>query len=324
MKLSTIVVVLALVAAALLANGSLFTVGEAEQVIVTEFGRPVGDPITAAGLHWKTPFIQDVRRFEKRVLRWDGEPREISTREKKFIFIDTMARWRIDSPLTFLQSVGDVENAQQRLDNIIDGVVKDTISSTALIDVVRSTSRTMAVDTDQGIGGSAGSGFEEAAEVVTIGRPKLLQKVTEEAAKRLKALGIELLDVRITRVNFVDKVLQDVYRRMISERQRIAERFRSEGQGERARILGQLEKEQKRITSEAFRDAEKTRGEADAQAARIYADAYSKDPDFYVFVRSLETLETAVADGTTTALLSTKGGLLNLLKDFGSASPPKR
>jgi membrane protease subunit HflC len=324
MRFSAIVVVLAVVAALLLLNGSLFTVGEAEQAIVTEFGRPVGKPITSAGLHWKTPFIQDVRRFEKRVLRWDGEPREISTREKKFIFIDTMARWSIGDPLTFLQAVGDVEAAQQRLDNIIDGVVKDTISSTALIDVVRSTSRAMAVDTAPGGGGAAGGGFEEAAEIVTIGRPKLLEHVTEEAAKRLTPLGIELLDVRITRVNFVDKVLQDVYRRMVSERQRIAERFRSEGQGERARILGQLEKEQKRITSEAFRDAEMTRGAADAQAARIYAEAYSKEPDFYAFVRSLETLETAVADGTTTALLSTKGALLNLLRDPGGAAGAKR
>lgn len=323
MRFSAIVVVLALLAAILLLSGSLFTVGEAEQVIVTEFGRPVGDPITSAGLHWKTPFVQDVRRFEKRVLRWDGEPREISTREKKFIFIDTMARWRIGDPLTFLQAVGDVEAAQQRLDNIIDGVVKDTISSTALIDVVRSTSRVMAVDTEPGAG-KGREGFEEAAENVTVGRPKLLAQVTEEAAKRLTPLGIELLDVRVTRVNFVDKVLQDVYRRMVSERQRIAERFRSEGQGERARILGQLEKEQKRITSEAFRDAEKTRGEADAKAAAIYAEAYSKDPDFYAFVRSLETLEAAVADGTTTALLSTKGGLLNLLRDSGSAPPAKR
>jgi membrane protease subunit HflC len=321
-KLSTIVVVLALLAAALLLNGSLFTVGEAEQVIVTEFGRPVGDPITAAGLHWKTPFVQDVRRFEKRVLRWDGEPREISTREKKFIFIDTMARWRIADPLAFLQSVGNMENAQQRLDNIIDGVVKDTISSTALIDVVRASNRPMADDADAANGGAPGAG--DAATAVTIGRPRLLLQITTEAAKRLTTLGIELLDVRITRLNFVDKVLEDVYRRMISERQRIAERFRSEGQGERARILGQLEKEQKRITSEAFRDAEKTRGEADAQAARIYADAYSKDPDFYAFVRSLETLETAVADGTTTALLSTKGGLLNLLKEPGAVSSPKR
>lgn len=323
MRLYAIVVALVGIVLVLLLSGSLFTVGEAEQVIVTEFGRPVGDPITSAGLHWKTPFVQDVRRFEKRVLRWDGEPREISTREKKFIFIDTMARWRIGDPLTFLQAVGDIEAAQQRLDNIIDGVVKDTISSTALIDVVRSTSRAMAVDTEPGAG-AGGEGFEEAAENVTVGRPKLLAHVTEEAAKRLTPLGIELLDVRVTRVNFVDKVLQDVYRRMVSERQRIAERFRSEGQGERARILGSLEKEQKRITSEAFRDAEKTRGEADAKAAAIYSEAYSKDPDFYAFVRSLETLEAAVADGTTTALLSTKGALFNLLRDSGAVPGAKR
>ncbi len=296
-------------------SGCFYTLAETEQAIVTEFGRPVGAPVVHAGLHFKKPFVQDVRRFEKRVLRWDGEPREISTREKKFIFIDTMARWRIADPLAFLQSVGNLENAQQRLDNIIDGVVKDTISSTALIDVVRASTRPMADDADAASGGA--TSLADATTTVTIGRPRLLLQITTEAAKRLTSLGIELLDVRITRLNFVDKVLEDVYRRMISERQRIAERFRSEGQGERARILGQLEKEQKRISSEAYRDAELTRGEADATAARTYAEAYAQDPDFYAFVKSLETLE-AVADRSTTAVLSTKGELLRLLEESGA------
>jgi len=304
-------------------SGCFYTLAETEQAIVTEFGRPVGAPVVHAGLHFKKPFVQDVRRFEKRVLRWDGEPREISTREKKFIFIDTMARWRIADPLAYLQSVGNIDNAQQRLDNIIDGVVKDTISSTALIDVVRASTRPMADDADAA-GGSAGGApsLEDAATTVTIGRPQLLLRITTEAAKRLTTLGIELLDVRITRLNFVDKVLEDVYRRMISERQRIAERFRSEGQGERARILGQLEKEQKRISSEAYRDAERTRGDADATAARTYAEAYSQDADFYAFVKSLETLEAAVGDRSTTAVLSTKGELLRLLEDSGAARKP--
>jgi len=301
-------------------SGCFYTLAETEQAIVTEFGRPVGAPVVHAGLHFKKPFVQDVRRFEKRVLRWDGEPREISTREKKFIFIDTMARWRIADPLAFLQSVGNLENAQQRLDNIIDGVVKDTISSTALIDVVRASTRPMADDADAASGGA--TTLADATTTVTIGRPRLLLQITTEAAKRLTSLGIELLDVRITRLNFVDKVLEDVYRRMISERQRIAERFRSEGQGERARILGQLEKEQKRISSEAYRDAERTRGDADATAARTYAEAYSQDADFYAFVKSLETLEAAVGDRSTTAVLSTKGELLRLLEDSGAARKP--
>lgn len=297
------------VAGAILLSSSAYTIGEGEQAIVTEFGKPIGAPITEAGLHWKTPFTQDVRRFEKRVLRWDGEPREISTREKKFIFLDTMARWRIADPLLFLQSVGDVANAQQRLDNILDGVVKDTVSSQSLIDVVRATNRKMLVDVDSG-----GGGADETPQSVTVGRSQLLEHVTREAAVRLTQLGIELLDVRITRLNFVDKVLQDVYRRMISERQRIAERFRSEGQGERARILGQLEKEQKRISSEAFRDAEKSRGDADATAARTYADAYTNGADFYAFVKSLETLRLALGDGKTTAVLSSDGELFRLLQ----------
>ncbi len=324
MKAAGILVALLVLAALLVGSGCFYTLAETEQAIVTEFGKPVGGPVVHAGLHWKTPFVQDVRRFEKRVLRWDGEPREISTREKKFIFIDTMARWRIADPLLFLQSVGNLDNAQQRLDNIIDGVVKDTISSTALIDVVRASTRPMVDDADAAGGAaSAAPGLEDAAKPVTIGRPKLLLQITTEAAKRLTSLGIELLDVRITRLNFVDKVLEDVYRRMISERQRIAERFRSEGQGERARILGQLEKEQKRISSEAFRDAEKTRGEADATAARTYAEAYAQDPDFYSFVKSLETLEASVADRSTTAVLSTKGELLRLLEEPGAPRGPK-
>ena len=319
MKAGGIALGLVVLAALLVGSGCFYTLAETEQAIITEFGRPVGAPVLDAGLHFKTPFVQDVRRFEKRVLRWDGEPREISTREKKFIFIDTMARWRIADPLAYLQSVGNIDNAQQRLDNIIDGVVKDTISSTALIDVVRASTRPMADDADAA-GGSAGGApsLEDAATTVTIGRPKLLLQITTEAAKRLTTLGIELLDVRITRLNFVDKVLEDVYRRMISERQRIAERFRSEGQGERARILGQLEKEQKRISSEAYRDAEKTRGEADATAARTYAEAYAQDADFYAFVKSLETLEAAVGDKSTTAVLSTKGELLRLLEEAGA------
>lgn len=313
MKLALLLVAL-LVIGGLVFSTCAYTVGEAEQVIITEFGKPIGGPVTEAGLHWKTPFIQEVRRFEKRVLRWHGEPREISTREKKFIFLDTMARWRIADPLVFLQSVASVDNAKQRLDNIIDGVVKDTVSSNVLIDVVRTSNRTMLLDVD--------TLDEEKPDNVTAGRHDLMAHITKEAAVRLRPLGIEILDVRITRVNFVDKVLQDVYRRMISERQRIAERFRSEGQGERARILGELEREQKRVLSEAFRDAEKTRGDADAAAARTYADAYQRNAEFYSFVKSLETLKGALAGGETTALLSTGGDLLRFLQ--GGAGAPAR
>jgi membrane protease subunit HflC len=307
-KLSLLVVLL-LIVGLIVFSTCTYTVGEWEQVIITEFGKPIGSPITSAGMHWKTPFVQDVRRFEKRVLRWHGEPREISTREKKFIFLDTMARWRIADPLVFLQSAGSIDNAKQRLDNIIDGVVKDTVSSQSLIDVVRTSNREMALDVD-----IADALEGDQPEEVRIGRHDLTARITTEAALRLRPLGVELLDVRITRVNFVDKVLQDVYRRMVSERQRIAESFRSEGQGERARILGELEREQKKILSEAYRDAEGTRGTADATAARIYADAYSQDDGFYGFVKSLETLAKALERGETTALLSTKGELFGLLE----------
>ena len=312
MKLSMLLVLLVVVAGIGFSTCA-YTVSESEQVLVTEFGKVVRGPITAAGLHWKKPFVEDVRRFEKRVLRWHGEPREIPTREKKFIFVDTMARWRIADPIVFLQSVRSVNEAQQRLDNIIDGVVKDTVSSQSLIDVVRASNRVMALDVD--------TTDEEVPQDVTVGRHELMARITREAADRLRSQGIELLDVRITRVNFVEKVLQDVYRRMISERQRIAEQFRSEGQGERARILGELEREQKRVLSEAFRDAEKTRGDADATAARTYAEAYQRTPEFYAFVKSLETLQTSLAGGETTAVLSTGGDLLRLLE---SGAPPAR
>jgi membrane protease subunit HflC len=295
-----------LVVAAVLAAGSCYVVGEREQVIVTEFGRPIGAPITEAGLHWKKPFLQDVRRLDKRVLFWRGEAREISTREKKFIFVDTMARWRIADPLLFLQSVGDARNAQTRLDNIIDGVVKDTVSSQGLIDVVRASGREMAQDVD--------TSQDEAPQKPELGRPELMKRITQEAAIRLAPLGIELLDVRITRVNFVEQVLADVYQRMISERRRIAEQFRSEGLGEKARILGELERDQKTTISEAERDASIQRGTADATAARTYAEAYQKDPAFYAFLKSLETLKTALAGGETTVVLSTDGELLRLLE----------
>lgn len=310
--MTRVLLLVLLVAGAILAAASAYTVSEAEQVIVTEFGRPVGEPVTAAGLHWKKPFLQDVRRFEKRVLRWHGEARDISTREKKFIFVEPMARWRISDPLLFLQSVGDVRGAQTRLDNIIDGVVKDTISSNSLIDVVRATGRDMAIDVE--------SQDEEAPAKPGVGRPELMSRITREAAARVEPLGIELLDVRIIRVIFVDQVLKDVYRRMISERQRIAEQFRSEGQGDRARILGELERDQKRILSEAYRDAEILRGEADATAARTYAEAYESNAGFYAFTKSLETLKTALSSGDTTVVLSTDGELLRWLETAQDAA----
>lgn len=302
-----------LLAGALLAGSSAYVVGEAEQAIITSFGKPIGAPVTEAGLHWKTPFIHDVRRLPRRVLCWRGEAREISTAEKKFIFVDTMARWRIAEPLLFLQSVGTEGSAQGRLDNIIDGVVKDTVSSQALIDVVRATGREMALD--------VGADLDEAPAKPTLGRPELMTRITREAAIRLAPLGIELMDVRITRVNFVDQVLKDVYRRMVSERQRIAEQFRSEGQGEKAKILGELERDQKKTLSEAFRDAETMRGSADAAAARTYAEAYARNPDFYAFLKSLETLETSLASGDTTAVLSTDSELLRLLEGPDGARP---
>jgi modulator of FtsH protease HflC len=288
-------------------SSAVFTVGETQQVVVTQFGKPVGRPITAPGLHAKVPFIQVVHPFEKRFLEWDGEPNQIPTKDKRFIWVDTYARWRITDPLLFFQRLRDERGAQSRLDDILDGETRNTIAKHELIDLVRSTNRELFVGEDV-----AQLGQVEPAENVEFGREKLMAEVLENARRRTGDLGIEILDFRFKRVNYVEEVRREVFARMISERKRIAERYRSEGAGEAARIAGEKEREMRVIESEAYRLSQEIRGKADAEASNIYAAAYSRDPDFYRFLKSMGTLSQTF-DAETVLLLSTDSELLRYM-----------
>ena len=295
-----------------------YVVDETEQVIITQFGKPVGEPIMAPGLNFKIPFIQVVNRFDKRFIEWDGERNQLPTRDKRFIFVDTYARWRISDPLKFFQRLRDERGAQSRLDDILDGETRNVLARHDLIEGVRTASRTFAQDDEDA--GSHNAENSEGAEAtskdfqVSVGREGLGQEVLKAAQGRTSDLGIEILDVQFKRINYVQAVQAEVYSRMISERQRIAEQFRSEGFGEAARINGEKERELARITSGAFRTAEEIRGDADASAARIYADAYNANPELYAFVRSMETYRTTV-DEETVLLLGTDGEFLQYLED---------
>lgn len=303
-----IVVVLAVLVVAVLSS-ALYTVNETEQVVITQFGKPVGKPITTPGLQVKTPFVQTVHAFEKRFLEWDGDPNQIPTKDKRFIWVDSYARWRITDPLKFFQRLYDERGAQSRLDDILDGETRNTIAKHELIDLVRSTNRPFVVAEDV-----AELGTQEPAERVQYGRDKLTEEVLANARRRTGDLGIEILDFRIKQINYVDAVRQEVYARMISERQRIAERYRSEGAGEAARIAGEKERELRVIESEAYRQAQEIRGKADAEAADIYAAAYNRDPDFYRFLKSMVTLKESL-DKDTLLLLSTDSELLRYLNE---------
>ncbi|HBL32039.1 MAG TPA: protease modulator HflC [Acidobacteria bacterium] len=286
---------------------AVFIVTETEQVVLTQFGKPVGKPIMTPGLKLKMPFVQTVHAFEKRFLEWDGNPNQIPTKDKRFIWVDSYARWRINDPLLFFQRLHDERGAQSRLDDILDGETRNTIAKHELIDLVRSTNRPFVVAED-----IAELSQPEAAERVEFGRDKLTEEVLQNARRRTGDLGIEILDFRIKQINYVDEVRQEVYARMISERKRIAELYRSEGAGEAARIAGEKDRQLRIIESEAYRSAQEVRGKADAQAADIYAAAYNRDPDFYRFLKSMGTLEESF-DPDTVLLLSTDSELLRYL-----------
>ncbi|MCL4846584.1 MAG: protease modulator HflC [Acidobacteria bacterium] len=288
-------------------GGATYTVREGEQVIITQFGNPVGDPIVEPGLHFKLPFIQKTNFFERRFLEWDGNPNQVPTRDKRFIWVDTYARWRIVNPLLFFQRLRDERGAQSRLDDILDGETRNAVARNDLIELVRSTNRNpddVVVESEE---------EREILNEIERGRERISREILERAATRTADLGIELLDLRIKRINYVDEVQKDVFARMIAERRRIAELFRSEGQGEAARIQGERERELQRIQSEAFRAAEELRGKADAEATDIYAAAYSRDADFYAFTRSLEAYD-RLMDANTLFILGTDSELLRFLE----------
>lgn len=301
-----IIVIVALVAWVTI-NSALFVVSETQQVVITQFGKPVGKPITTPGLKVKLPFVQIEHAFEKRFLEWDGDPNQIPTRDKRFIWVDSYARWRITDPLLFFQRLRDERGAQSRLDDILDGETRNTIAKNELIDLVRSTNRSFDLGEDV-----LDLGEPPQVEKVNFGREKLAAEVLQNARRRTGDLGIEVLDFRIKKINYVDEVRQEVYARMISERKRIAERYRSEGAGEAARIAGEKQRELQVIESEAYRLAQEIRGKADAEAADIYTRAYSRDPEFYRFLKSMETLKQSF-DPETLLLLSTEGDLLRYL-----------
>ncbi len=297
-----------LLVALLVLADSVFVVSETDQVIITQFGEPIGQAITKPGLHMKVPFIQKTHYFEKRWLEWDGDPNQIPTKDKKYIWVDTYARWRVSNPLVFFQRVRDERGAQSRLDDIIDGETRNAIAKFDLIELVRSSNREFEMTEEIAL--------LETSEVIgkiEVGREKIAQLILEHASKITPEFGVELKDVRIKRINYVDEVQRKVFDRMIAERKRIASKYRSEGDGRSAEIRGQKEKELKRIQSEAYRKAQEIKGKADAEATRIYAQAYNLDPEFYQFMKTLETYRQSLGSETW-LLLSSDSEFLKFLR----------
>jgi len=296
----------------ILTTASTYIVKESNQVIITQFGKPVGTAVTESGLKLKVPFIQKANYFEKRYMEWDGDPNLVPTKDKMFIFVDSYARWRITDPLQFFKRLTNERGAQSRLDDIIDGETRDHVAAHNLVETVRSSNRVPV---------SSGVVNEEIGDSLTdisVGREKIQQMILVSSNEKAKDLGIEILDFRFKRITYEEKVREQVYNRMNSERYRIADKYRSEGQGEASKINGQKEKELKTIQSEAFRDAEEIKGKADAQAAAIYAAAYDRSSasrDLYAFLKSMETFEKTF-DNQTSIILSTESELFKYLKSM--------
>ena len=305
----TPLMIVAALIAAIFWFASVYTLSETEQAILTQFGRPVGGVISTPGLHVKVPFIQNLHRFERRWLEYDGAANEIPTRDKKYIWVDTYARWRIVDALRFYQAVRDERGGQSRLDDIVDGETRNAVASFDLIEVVRSGNRTFATT-----GELEGIGQAEAVATISSGREKIARQILQKASKITPEFGVELVDVRFKRINYTESVQQAVFQRMIAERKRIAERSRSEGQGRAAEIRGQKERDVLAASSVGYRSAQELKGKADARAITIYARAYGQDPGFYEFWKSMETLQSAL-DKDATLILSTDSELLRYLKD---------
>lgn len=288
-------------------SGTLYTVNETQQVVITQFGDPIGEPITKAGLYAKTPFIQKVNYFDKRMLVWDGSPTQVPTRDKKYIWVDTTARWRIVDALKFLQSVGNERTALGRLDDIIDSSTRDEITAHLLYEIVRNSNREFTTSelTIEG---------EELGKV-NFGRELITRYILRDASKIVPQYGMELIDVRIKRLNYVEEVRQKVYTRMISERKRVAAQYRSEGEGKKAEIEGAKEKELRKITSQAYRQAQEIKGKADAKATETYARSYSKDPEFYSFIKTLESYSETL-DENSWLILTSNSDFFKYLKSM--------
>jgi membrane protease subunit HflC len=308
--LRSIVFIVFILAVILVVFGLFYIVTETNQVIVTQFGRPVGGMVTQPGIHLKLPIIQKANYFEKRWLEWDGDSNQIPTKDKKYIWVDTYARWRISDPLVFFQRVRDERGAQSRLDDILDGETRNAVANHDLIEIVRSSNRPFEKSEETSI-----IQTEEELGHVTIGREKISRIILEKAAAITPEFGIELRDIQIKRVSYVEEVQQKVFDRMIAERQRIAAQYRSEGDGKSAEIRGQKERELKRIQSGAYKEAQEIKGKADAEATRIYAQAYNADPEFYQLWKTLATYRTTL-DANTWLFLSTESEFLKYLKSI--------
>lgn len=295
----------------ILLGSAVFVVSETEQVVLTQFGKPVGGPIKEPGLHFKVPFIQEANFFPKNLLEWDGEPSQMPTLDKTYIWVDTFARWRISDPLAFFETVNNEMAGQKKLDDIVGPATWNLITSHHLIEAVRNSDRTMDIK-EVGVDDAY---KELIVKPIEIGRENLARSILEQANPKLNQFGIELVDVRIKRINYVDEVLKAVYSRMIAERKQIAEKFRSEGMGESSKIAGDKEKELKRITSGAYKTAQEIKGKADAEATRIYADAYNSDPEFYSFVNTLRIYGEAL-DKEAWFMLSTESDFFKYLKRY--------
>lgn len=292
---------------------STFIVSEKEQVIITQFGKPVGSAITKPGVHFKVPFTQTANYFEKRYMEWDGDPNQVPTKDKKFIFVDTYARWQITDPLLFFKRLTNERGAQSRLDDILDGETRNFVANNNIEEIVRTSNR-KPMSTDSAVVTVKGDSLAP----IKVGRDKIQQMILESANKQTSDLGIEVLDFRFKRINYVKDVQDRVFDRMKSERYRIADKFRSEGQGEASKINGEKERELKRVISEATRKAEEIKGDADASAAAIYANAYnqtSQSRDLYSFLKSMETLERTMSDKTS-LIVSTDSDLYKYLKGY--------
>jgi membrane protease subunit HflC len=306
-------ILIAVIVAGLLIFSSAYTVDETEQVVVTQFGKVVGTPKKEPGLYFKIPFIQHLNSFPKNLLEWDGDPGQIPTLEKTYLWVDTFARWKIIDPIKFFQTVNNTVSAVGRLDDIIDPAVRNFITSYRLIEAVRKSNRGLdlsevSLDTDT-------QKKHQLTYSITTGREKITKEIMKQAQPKLLQFGIELVDVKIKRINYVEEVRRSVYDRMIAERNQIAEKFRSEGQGEARKILGKKERDLKKITSEAYRTAQEIKGKADATATKLYADAYGIDPDFYSFIQTLKIYNETLGENSS-LVLSTDSDFLKYLKGY--------
>jgi membrane protease subunit HflC len=308
----------------------VFVINEGEQALITQFGKIVGQPISQAGLYWKIPLMQDVRVFDKRILSWDGDPNQIPTKDKKYIIVDTTARWRISDPVLFAQTVQNESGVRARLDGILDGVTRDIISRHSLVEAVRNTNtildrvkakqdlvkaaapEALPVETEEIL--EVEEEISGEIEAIQVGRERISDAIHERARTELSSLGIDLIDVQLRRIAYEASVEGKVFSRMISERQRIAEKIRSLGKAEEARIKGKMNRDLREIESNAYRKSEEIRGRADAEATMIYAESLGRNPDYYNFLRTLEAYKTAFADKGE-LIISTDSDFLNYLKE---------